>query len=557
MARPPRFAISAVADLLHELRYAPPETLARQMQAAERLLNEIEPDRNYPEDYIRFRITAFRGERGDGSVFVGSALRGDLAKFIERISASLGWTAAQYAPRRPLLPEQVRRRLNVSAVTLHRYRKEGLVAHQVVLDEGRPRLVYFDDAVARFASRQGDSVHRAARFTRIDEETHDRMIRRARRYARSLDLSLNEAAKRLARRFGRSHEGVRRLLKRYDQSHADHPIFSDVGPLTDRQRHVILRAYDRSIPASEVAARLGKTVNTIYRTSLVQRAERLRRWDVQGAELSTFQLEGAEEVILSNPALSCDLPIALETGGDLVDWLEQAAALQIGDELLETQCIAGLHYLLWSTRRIIDRLDQHQPRAADIDAAETRLRWATRLRAKLLAGLRASLISTIEIHLGRKLIQSPQSEIMRAYTLAITAGGRAIDVFEPNRQGRLGQIAVHLLRTDLARQTDSAGGATASRAVRQRGSIHLPDLPQVFPAWRRCLELRPGAISVADRLEDTARSVVSARFGWDGRAPRTHVRIAEAAGRPVHRVAATEQRARRQLAQLLRERHRD
>ncbi len=552
MARPPRFTISALADLLQELRYAPPETLWRQMQAAESLLAEIDPQQNYPEDYIRFRITAFRGERDGGAVFVGSALIGDLAKFVERLSASLAWPVERYAPRRALLPAEVAQRLSVSAVTLHRYRKAGLVAHQAVLDGAAPRLIYFEDAVDRFASQHRQAIENAATFTRIDARTRERIIRRAGRYARNLDLSLNEAAKRLATRFSRSHEGIRRLLKQHDRRHPQSAIFADVGPLTERQRRVILRAHDRAVPASEVAHRFSKAVNTIYRAALEQRAERLRGWTIRSVELPTFRLEAAERVILVSPAVSQDLPVALETGGDFVEWMEQAARLQIGDEAEETQCVAGLHFLLWSARRVVDALERRQPHAADIDLAETRLRWATRLKAKLLAGLRADLISTVEIHLGRKLAQAPTAEIESAYRLVVDAAARAIDRFDPARQGRLAQVAVHTLRGDLARRPNPESAASA-RVRRERGALMLPDRPAALFPWGRALELRRGARSAADRLDAEARDILSRRFAWSGLAPQTYAEIGLALGRPVHRIAAAEQRARRHLAQLMRE----
>lgn len=522
------------------------------MQAAEKLLNEIEPQRNYPDDYIRFRITGFRGERSEGALFVGSALVGDLAKFIERLSAALAWSARDYAPRTPLLPEEVARRFSVSAVTLHRYRKEGLVAHQVRLDDGRPRLVYFADAVERFAAARPVRVEHAARFTRIDADTRHRIIRRARRYAGSLDLSLNEAALRLARRFGRSHEGIRRLLQQHDRQHPAEAIFADHGPMTERQRRLILRAHDRAVPAAEVAQRVGRSVNTIYRTALEQRAQRLRTWQIRAVELPTFSLEGADEVILTSAVAARDLPVDLGTGGDFAAWIDAAPSLQLDVEVEQTQCVAALHYLLWSAQRVIARLDRHQSRAAEIDLAETRLRWATRLKLKLLAGLRSSLISHVEIHLGRKLRQSATTEIEAAYRLIVAAALRAIDAFDPSRQGRLSQVAVHALRSDLARRSAPPSSSVA-RARHEQGGIRLPDLGATIYPWRAVLELNARALQGAARLSADSREILAARFGWSGQAPQTHAAIAAASGRPVHRIVAAEQQARRQLAQILRE----
>lgn len=553
MARPPRFTISALADLLRELRYAPAETRRRQMTSAEALLGEIVPERNYPEEYIRYRITGYRGEAAGASLFVGSALVGDLAIFVERLSASLALPVEEFAPRQALLPEEVARRLGVSAITLHRYRRQGLVAHQAVLEGSRPRLVYFADAVERFAARENERVAAAGQFSRIDPATRERIVRRARRYAASAGLSLNEAARRLAKRFGRSHEGIRRLLQQHDRRHPAEAIFHDARPLSERQRRLALRAHDRAIPASEVAQRLGKTVSSVYRTTLEQRAQRLRGWKVRGREWPTFRLEGAGEVILAAESAQRGLPAALEVGGELTKWIGDAAALEIRHEVEEAQLAAALHYLLWSAGGIIDDLPRHQPRAADIDEAETRLRWATRLKVRLLGGLRAAALSTIEIHLGRKLAQCAAGEIEAAYRLALGSLSRSIDAFDARRQGRVRAVAVHALRTELARAWSRSVSPSAARARHEQRSVVLPDLPALVFPWRSVLELPAGAWAAAAALEEEHRRILAARFGWTGRPPQTHASIANALGRPVHRIAAAEHRARRRLAQQLRQ----
>lgn len=558
MGRPPRFRIPAIEDLLKQLRYAPPERRYRQMTAAERLLGEIEPGREYPGDYVRFRITGFREERAGAGLIRGDLLIGDLGKFIERLSASPVRRIEEYAPRRPLTPEEVMARFGVGSITLHRYRSLGLVAHRVASDEGkrRTRLVYFEDAVERFARGREEALGAASRFTRIDDAARARMIRRARRYAQSLGLSLNEAAKRLAKRFGRSHEGVRRVLQQHDRDNPAQRIFFDRRPLSHRRKRIVLRALDRGIAASEIAERFGKAVSTVYRTGLEQRAQRLRSWPIAPVELPTFRLEGAEEVILAGADVSRGLPAGLHTGGELHRWIEEAAELAIRDEDRESRLAAALNFALWRARSICDAMPRFQPHAADIDEAETLLRRATRLKVRLLAGLRASALSTIEIHLGRRLAQCPAGEIEAAYRLALGVLGRSIDAFDPSRQGRLAAVATHALRTELARGPIAAAAATAARARHERGGIVLPDLPEAVYPWRTALELPDGAVEAAAALDPDDRALLAARYGWGGSPPQTHAQIATALGRPVHRAAAAEQRARRALAQLLRSRRR-
>lgn len=561
MSRPPRFRIPAIEDLLAQLRYAPPERRYRLMEAAEKLVGEIDPQREYPAEYIRFRITGFREESaGTGAGLIrGAQVIGDLSRFIDRLCASPVRRVEEFAPRRPLTPEQVMARLGVGASALNRYRSLGLVAHLVAADGGRKRTrrVYFEDAVERFVRGREQTLAAASRFNRIDEATRARIIRRARRYEQRLGLTLNEAATRLAKRFRRSQEGVRRILQRHDRENPAERIFFDRRPMSRRQKRVVLRALDRGIGAQEIAERFGKAVSTVYRVSLEQRAARLRSWEVSAVELPTFRLEGAQEVILAGEEVSRGLAVSLHTGGELHRWIEQAGEVAIREEERELRLAVAIDYLLWKARGIVDSLPRFQPHASSIDQAETLLRWATRLKVRLLAGLRASALSTIEIHLGRRLVQCPAGEIESAYRLAISVLGRSIDTFDPSRQGRLGAVATHALRTELARGPIASAAATAARARHERGGVVLPDLPEAVYPWRRALELPAAAFAASEALAGEDLALLIARYGWCGSPPRTHAEIAAATQRPVHRIAAAEQRARRALAQLMRTGHRD
>ena len=86
----PAFAklrIAALDDLARQLRFAPPETLRRQLERAEQLAAEIDPSINYPEDWIVFRITGYRADMPAPATIVGEALLGDIGILVERLSA--------------------------------------------------------------------------------------------------------------------------------------------------------------------------------------------------------------------------------------------------------------------------------------------------------------------------------------------------------------------------------------------------------------------------------------------------------------------------------------
>ncbi|MCZ6446325.1 MAG: hypothetical protein O6758_09085, partial [Planctomycetota bacterium] len=140
MPRVARFKIAALGELFRQLMYAPLVARRRQMEAAEQLVAQIDPQQVYPEEFIIFRITGYRPDLPDEPVgLVGEALVADLVTLIQRLSQGLDLSSLN-DDRTPVMLDDLARRLNVSAKTLQRYRKQGLVCHYVVFGDGTQRL---------------------------------------------------------------------------------------------------------------------------------------------------------------------------------------------------------------------------------------------------------------------------------------------------------------------------------------------------------------------------------------------------------------------------------
>ena len=76
-----------------QIRFAPRVKKLQQVEAAERLIGEIDPDKNYPYEYVCFRITGYRPEASAKSIIAGSVLRHDLRLLVEDLSDSADMSA--------------------------------------------------------------------------------------------------------------------------------------------------------------------------------------------------------------------------------------------------------------------------------------------------------------------------------------------------------------------------------------------------------------------------------------------------------------------------------
>ncbi len=86
----PRLRVSALGELAKQLRFAPREALLRDIERAEALAGEIDPERTYPEDWIVFRITGYRARIDEPAQVVGAALLGDLSALLRRFAGAAG-----------------------------------------------------------------------------------------------------------------------------------------------------------------------------------------------------------------------------------------------------------------------------------------------------------------------------------------------------------------------------------------------------------------------------------------------------------------------------------
>src|SRR5690606_34230720 len=153
-------------------------------------------------------------------------------------------------------------------------------------------------AVERFRARHATRMARAASYSAVDEAQRAELIERARQMkAQQPDLTLFQAAVRLARASRRSVETLRKLLEK----HAADVFPARPRRLTANQKRVIVRAARRGVDTAHIAERFGRSVSTIRRTVQVHRAAEVRQRPLAYVKLATFDRDDADEVLLGPP----------------------------------------------------------------------------------------------------------------------------------------------------------------------------------------------------------------------------------------------------------------
>src|SRR5882757_2941592 len=279
-----------------QIRFAPRPKKLQQVEAAERLIAEIDGEKTYPFDYVCFRITGYRPEQSVSAKFLGEDLRHDLRLFVEDLSDSADM-AANNIGEQVLTVEELAKQFNVSTKTISRWRELGLVSRRLVFD-GRKRVGFLRSSVDRFVKSNQDRVVRGSRFSQLTDEQRQDIIDRARRMA-SAGGCQSEISRRLAKRAGRSVETIRSTIRQFDKQHPELAVFPDLnGPLTDAQKTRIYQAFKRGASVDKLTKQFGRTKTTIYRVINEVRAARIVELPLDFIPNPRFARKGAEKACL-------------------------------------------------------------------------------------------------------------------------------------------------------------------------------------------------------------------------------------------------------------------
>lgn len=533
-AMPPlaRMLVPALEDLARQLRFAPREALLRDIHRAEGLAASIRPEGAYDEAVIIGRITGYQPTLEAPATIVGGALLADLSAFVERLSDFAG-LAPDDLPDGSLGPDALCERWRVSRKTLDRYRKRGLVARRFTGHDAKVRLAFTADVVGAFEARERAAIDRAASFSRISGTDEARMIRRAARYRRRFGCTLNEAAQRLAARFGRSHEAVRQVLRRHERTlPPSGRTFTEPSPPDSRFQRLAWRVWRRGLDPGLLARRSGRS-----RVSIVRAVNHHRAALLLGlAETApTATEEQADRILSAAPARTGLGTPAITDAKAWIDWSRESGPSLGAEERIRAQ---AYHILRARALAIAHALSGQTPEAEPLDRAETCLRWAARLKAELVRAQHGLLVRTLEARLGRSLEEMRAADLAELVRRGVRAVADVIDAHDPfggpgRHPGRLAApagLAIDRAVVRWLKSDDSRATGRGRAAPRLAPGASLEDWTRVVCPWQSWTEPDRRVRLGAESLDGRSREFLERRFGWDGGPPATLESLAPALG---------------------------
>ncbi|MBC7852022.1 MAG: sigma-70 family RNA polymerase sigma factor [Pirellulaceae bacterium] len=281
-----------------QVRFAPRDKKVEQVNRAEKLLAELDPERNYTYEYLCYRITDYRPEATPKVNVSGQEAQHDLRLFVEDVSEAAE-VRAEEAGEQVHTVEELSKMFNVSTKTISRWREQGLVSRRFIFDGRRKRVGFLHSSVNRFVHKNKQRVQRGERFSQLSAEERGDMVERARRLAQAGGCP-SEIASRVARHSNRSVETVRYTLRQFDKENPTLAIFPEMnGVLTDDSKRRIYQQFRRGENVDVLARRHCRTRTTIYRIVNEMRAKQIMELPLDFIPNDTFKKANIEKQILS------------------------------------------------------------------------------------------------------------------------------------------------------------------------------------------------------------------------------------------------------------------
>jgi len=404
-----------------QVRFAPRHKKVQQVNQAERLLGELDPDRTYTYEYVCFRITNYRPESYPDLRLSGREASHDLRLFVEDVSDSAD-LPADAAGEAVLTVEELARKFNVSTKTISRWRRQGLVSRRFVMD-GRKRVGFLQSSVDRFVAENMDRVRRGAHFSQLSAEERALIVDRARRLARAGGCPA-DVTKRLARKTGRSAETIRYTLRQFDQDHPDLAVFPDNnGPLRADTKRRIYQQYKRGESVEALAKRFCRTRTSIYRIIGEVRAERLLELPLDYIPNEEFgriiRSQKREAVVLGEPPADESPRKKSRLPSGLPPYLASLYEVPLLSREQEAHLFRKMNYLKYKACQLRENLDSARPKSSLMDQIERLYDEAVATKNQIIRSNLRLVVSIAKRHVGPtenffELVSDGNMSLMRA-----------------------------------------------------------------------------------------------------------------------------------------------
>jgi RNA polymerase primary sigma factor len=297
-----------LAELLGQLRFTPLKKRQKEVDAAEELLSIIDKEKEYPFEFVCFKITGYHPKTEVGKELLkGEVLADDLRIFISKLSGEVGSHVREQTEKVYTL-EELAAKLNVSTKTINRWRKRGLVARKFIYDDYKKRLGFLESSVEKFLGNNPELISKAKDFKRLSNKEQELIIKKASELGTEKGKSRHQVIETIAEHLVRSHETIRYTIISYEKEHLNKKLFEkSAGVVGPTQAREIYKLYQQGVSIPELMKRFERTKSSIYRIIQTRRAKALLAKKIDFITSDEFTEEDSKSKILGKPIHITDI----------------------------------------------------------------------------------------------------------------------------------------------------------------------------------------------------------------------------------------------------------
>lgn len=445
-----------LAQLQMQLKFTSPKKRREFVRAAEQLLEIVEPEKQYPFDFVCFKITGYHPKGLPEELINGRDLVDDLSIFLWKLSGQVDDPVDEQAQDIYTIA-QMAQKLNVSTKTISRWRRRGLIARKYTFADGSKRLAVSQSSLDKFTAQNRDLTDRAAVYSRMPAPQRDAVIAQAKKLAAQGDVTRQQAIGEIAARTGRGIETIRAIIEQYEQSGRGKELFKSYRkPLSPADTSEIYRLHNQGVDAAELAERFNRSPSGIYRVLRRKRAKELLALKIEFVTSEEFNADDAEQIILSRPIDELRNPKPLREkkelpGGSLTKYLASLKSIPRLTRDREADLFRRYNYLKFRAAAAQQQLDPNRVSSRRLNFIEKCLRHAEAVKNTIIEANLALVVGIAGKHAAaganlQDLISEGNFSLMRA-----------VERFDYTKGFRLATYASWIIAKDFARKVPAEG----------------------------------------------------------------------------------------------------
>ena len=389
-----------VKELRDQLtRFSPRDEKVAAADRTEKLLGEIESDRQYAIDYVTFRVTGYRGEKPTRHNVASEDVKSDLRLLIEDLSESADLRAEDLTQPVHTVAE-LARTFGVSTKTISRWREDGLVARRITFGSRR-RVGFLQSSVDAFTATHKDKVSRGRNFSQLSGDEKGEIIERARTLAQG-GWGLSDVTRMLAEQMGRSPETIRYTLKNFDEQNDLVAIFPKVGgSLSGEDRRMLYRMHCRGMSIPQLAKRFRRSITSVHRILADMRAETVTQLPLDYIYNEDFEDASRYDEFTASMPEAETAPRKTRKPSDLPSYLSALYDVPLLTREQEQHLFRKMNYYKHLASRLRDQLEtQSSGRNKLMDRIEEYYEAAVRVKNRIVQCNLRLVVSIAKRHMN-------------------------------------------------------------------------------------------------------------------------------------------------------------